>query len=167
MYNENTFSLLVLSEELDNKLTNTIMVIVCMLLAWYMYRIVTSDVIETSEGFKAINPYLAYDEDALKYQESSDLLSDFNQTLVTNRNFTRTDNGYFAGPLASGDYGNTPIYLYNDYDNERTPLWRQPAHGLYLPNSKEYWKANNYPIEADDWIANGENYDYPYYNHRN
>jgi hypothetical protein len=170
MYNEQTFSLLVLSEELDERLINVMCVITVFLLIWYFARksMYENDFDTVDEGFSSFIPvdnskYLAYDKDALAYQEASDLLADFDSTLVKPRNFERTDNGYFAKPLAGGDYGNVPVYLYNDYDNERTPLWRQPSHGVYLPNSKEYWKANNYPIEADSWIANGEDYTYPFY----
>ena len=138
-----------------------------LLLAWYYYRISVLEYREmdmfTNAKLTPANPYLAYDYDALRYQQSSDILADFDKSLVKHRNFTRTDTGYFAGPLYSGDYGNVPVYVFNDYDNERTPLWRNPSHGIYLPNSKEYWKANNYPIEADAWIANGENYSYPFY----
>ena len=172
MYNEQTFSLLVLSEELDERLVKVMAVIVIFLLMWYFARasLYDNDFDSIDEGFNNYTPvdnnkYLAYDNDAMLYQEASDLLADFDKTLVKRRDFQRTDNGYFAKPLESGDYGNVPVYLFNDYDNERTPLWRQPEHGLYLPNSKEYWKANNYPIEADAWIANGEDYTYPFYPH--
>lgn len=93
-----------------------------------------------------------------------DLVTDLNKSLVTEAPEKYTDANYFAGPLLKGEYGGVPVYLYNNYDDERAMLWRK-TNNLYLPNSKEYWKAINYPIEADNWIANGEPYDYPFYKH--
>jgi hypothetical protein len=181
MSHEDTYALLVLSEEMDYSFVNMIATIVILMLIWYFIRVSIKDYDVDYDVDYYKNDYFSNKEfsntpvplDVLAdsssattfMQETSDLLTDLNKNLVVHRDFALTDGNYFAGPLMKGDYGNVPTYLYNDYDNERTQLWRKPYNGIYLPNSKEYWKSINYPIEADSWIANGEPYSYPYYSH--
>ncbi len=81
--------------------------------------------------------------------------------------YEMTDNGYFGGSrLLKGEYGNVPVYMYDDYDDARTTQWRVPGYGLYLPNSKAYWKETNLPEEANKWASvKNTIYNYPYYPH--
>jgi len=93
-------------------------------------------------------------------------------------NYSLTDKDYCYGPLSKGYYGGgsltndfvgndvVPTYSYNDFDDLRSPSWRVPAQGLYVINSKEYWKETNRPIEANAWEHYENNiYNYPYYPH--
>lgn len=41
--------------------------------------------------------------------------------------------------LSMGIYGDVPVYLYRNGDNETAPNWREIDQGIYLPNSKTYW----------------------------
>jgi hypothetical protein len=81
--------------------------------------------------------------------------------------YEMSDNGYFGGArLLKGEYGNVPVYMYDDYDNARTTQWRVPSYGLYMPNTKAYWKAKNLPEEANKWASvKNTIYNYPYYPH--
>ena len=64
-----------------------------------------------------------------------------------------TDTNYKYGPLAKGLYGgDIPSYLYTDFDDRRTPLWRIGEHGTYWPNSKTYWQNSETPKEAAQWV---------------
>lgn len=64
-----------------------------------------------------------------------------------------TDTNYKYGPLTKGLYGgDVPAYLFTDFDDRRSALWRVGEHGIYWPNSKEYWKDNNMPKQAAQWI---------------
>jgi hypothetical protein len=93
-------------------------------------------------------------------------------------NYSLTDKDYCYGPLSKGYYGGgsltndfvgndvVPTYSYNDFDDLHSPSWRVPAQGLYVINSKEYWKETNRPIEANAWEHYENNiYNYPYYPH--
>jgi hypothetical protein len=64
-----------------------------------------------------------------------------------------TDTNYKYGPLTKGLYGgDVPAYLFTDFDDRRSALWRVGEHGIYWPNSKEYWKDNNMPTQAAQWV---------------
>lgn len=64
-----------------------------------------------------------------------------------------TDTNYEYAPIAKGLYGgDVPSYLYTDFDDRRSSLWRVGEHGTYWPNSKMYWIDNETPKEAAQWV---------------
>lgn len=90
------------------------------------------------------------------------------QLLESGQTFTfnipYTDKEYKFGPIPKGLYGDVPIYVYNDFDDWRAKQFKQPVHqGIYLMNSKEYWKSSNMPWEAESWTLTDPAYKYPFY----
>ncbi len=72
------------------------------------------------------------------------------------------DSEYKYGPLYKGDLGDALVYLYNDFDDQNITKWYPDVHtSLNVPNSKEYWKKTNTPIEAHQWYKEG--WKNPYY----
>lgn len=62
-----------------------------------------------------------------------------------------TDDGYYLGALPKGTYGDVVTYFNETSDNKNAPAWRTIHGGLYLHNSKTWWKDTNRPKEADYW----------------
>jgi hypothetical protein len=62
-----------------------------------------------------------------------------------------TDSDYANGPLPKGEYGGVTTYFHEDSENVRAPEWRKEHAGLYLQNSKSWWKETNTPEEAPYW----------------
>jgi hypothetical protein len=94
---------------------------------------------------------------------SDDIMEQLKSAETVDLPFKLTDNNYKYGPLPKGLYGGVPTYLYDDFDNARTTKWRVPYHGVYVPNSKAYWKASNLPIESNAWFVYEPEYKYPFY----
>jgi hypothetical protein len=49
------------------------------------------------------------------------------------------------------EYGGVTTYFHEDSENVRAPEWRKEHAGLYLQNSKSWWKETNTPEEAPYW----------------
>lgn len=67
-----------------------------------------------------------------------------------------TDQNYRYGPLPKGKYGDVDVYFYETSDLQHTPEWRKVHGGLYIHNSKTWWKDTNRPVEADFWESQKE-----------
>ena len=76
-----------------------------------------------------------------------------NYTDDKNTNNNYTDNNYQFGPLPKGTYGDVDVYFNETSDNKYAPDWRTVHGGLYIHNSRTYWKDTNRPYEADYWLA--------------
>lgn len=72
-------------------------------------------------------------------------------------NIPFTDDNYKYKPLAKGLYGGVPVMFYNDFDDYRAKDFRVVDGGLYIPNSREYWKWDDIPVEAAAWSRDTPN----------
>ena len=61
------------------------------------------------------------------------------------------ENNNVNKPLLKGNYGDVNVYFTETLDNKRASDWYIPYGGIYLHNSKTYWKDVNRPMEADFW----------------
>lgn len=67
-----------------------------------------------------------------------------------------TDANYKYGPLQKGTYGDVTVYFNETPDNQFADQWQTEHGGLYLHNSKTYWRDVNTPDESDFWNKSGD-----------
>ena len=53
--------------------------------------------------------------------------------------------------LPKGTYGDVTVYFNESSDNDYVPEWRKQHAGLYIHNSKSWWKDQNTPEESEYW----------------
>ena len=66
---------------------------------------------------------------------------------------THTDTEYKFGPLNKGSYGDVPVYFYESQDDLFPQQWRKVDGGIYLHNSRTFWKDTNTPQEVRFWAT--------------
>lgn len=67
-----------------------------------------------------------------------------------------TDTQYKFGPLPKGEIGDVTVYFNETRDNMFADQWRTIDGGLYVHNSKTFWKDVNTPNEASYWMSTGQ-----------
>ena len=67
-----------------------------------------------------------------------------------------TDSKYKYGPLPKGVYGDVDVYFNETPDNQFASQWLSENGGIYLHNSKTYWRDVNTPYESNFWNKSGD-----------
>jgi len=116
-----------------------------MLLLWYFVR---SQMYPTTCGPR--HHHRSYRLEGMEAANEASLPDSAQLTSKPVNSFT--DNTYKFGPLPKGEIGDVTVYLNETRDNMFADQWRAVDGGLYVHNSKTYWKDTNKPNEAPYWI---------------
>jgi hypothetical protein len=124
--------------------------LVCvMLLLWYFVR---TNMFGTSSVCSGSNHphHLSYRLEGLHVAPTASLPDSIG---IANKSVNEfTDTGYKFGPLPKGEIGDVTVYFNETSDNAYADQWREVDGGLYVHNSKTFFKDTNTPAEAPFWL---------------
>lgn len=81
---------------------------------------------------------------------------DYTYAIEGMKQMPDTDSKYKYGPLPKGTYGDVTVYFNETPDNQFADQWQTEHGGIYLHNSKTYWRDVNTPHESDFWNKSGD-----------
>jgi hypothetical protein len=120
-----------------------------MLLLWYFVR---TNAFNTSSACGSSNHphHLSYRLEGLQVAPTATLPDSIGIASKPVNSFT--DTSYKFGPLPKGEIGGVTVYFNETKDNMFADQWRGVDGGLYVHNSKTFFKDINTPAEAPFWM---------------